>query len=214
MDDGDAGAATPSVTVKVAEPPIENQAPTANAGANQTGADAVNEGDTVTFDGSGSTDPDTDGEIINYRWEFGDGTSSDGSTPVQTHIYPDDPDDPNDDTFTVRLIVTDNEGGTGDSTIQVEVKNVAPVVVTGTVAPADEGDQVRITGTFTDAGSEDTHSATIAWGDGTQDSITTFRSPFARTHVYTDNSPPNERELYTMLCKPLTNRLRLHKISV
>ena len=183
VDDGDAGIATSSVTVKVAAPPIDNLAPTANAGANQTGEDAVSEGDTVTLDGSGSVD--ADGQIINYRWEFGDGTSSDGPTPVQSHVYPDD------GTFTARLIVTDNKDGTGDDTIELEVKNVGPLVVTGTMAAADEGDEVRFTGTFTDVGSEDTHSVVIAWGDGKQDSITTFRSPFARTHVYTDNSPPN-----------------------
>ena len=180
VNDGDGGIANSSVSVNVAEPPVvvENVAPTANAGDNQT----VNEGDTVTLDGSGSAD--ADGQIVNYRWEFGDDTALEGPTPVQTHVYPDN------GPFTARLIVTDDKGDTGDATSLVTVENVVPVVVIGTVAPADEGAQIRITGTFTDLGQRDTHRATIAWGDETTDDIDPFVSPFSRSHVYTDNSSP------------------------
>ena len=40
-------------------------------------------GQPITFDGSGSNDPD--GTIVSYAWDFGDGTTGSGATP--THIY-------------------------------------------------------------------------------------------------------------------------------
>ena len=40
-------------------------------------------GDTVKFDGSNSSDPD--GEIVQYNWDFGDGTSAMGQTAE--HVY-------------------------------------------------------------------------------------------------------------------------------
>ena len=56
----------------------------------------------VTFDGSGSTDPD--GVITNYRFDFGDGTFGSGTTAMVTHAYalP--------GTYLVTLDVTDDDG--------------------------------------------------------------------------------------------------------
>jgi hypothetical protein len=52
-----------------------NQAPTANAGTDQT----VNEGDNVKLDGSGSSDPD--GTIASYSW-----TQTAGTYNIQSHF--------------------------------------------------------------------------------------------------------------------------------
>ena len=57
----------------------------------------------VTFDSTGSTDPD--GTITSYAWNFGDGHTGTGATPV--HVFAPG-------TYTVTLTVTDNRGGTGD----------------------------------------------------------------------------------------------------
>ena len=59
--------------------------------------------DTVTFDASGSSDPN--GRIVKWDWDFGD-SSTHGTTVVVTHKYS------TDDTFTVTLIVTDNDNNT------------------------------------------------------------------------------------------------------
>ena len=61
VTDNDGSTSSDSVVITV----NPNQAPTANAGLNQT----VNDGETVTLDGSDSTD--VDGSIVSYVWSEG-----------------------------------------------------------------------------------------------------------------------------------------------
>jgi PKD repeat protein len=77
-------------------------------------------GETITFDGSGSTDPD--GSIASYAWAFGDGSTGTGVNP--THAYA------TAGTFTVSLMVTDNDGATNTASTTAtiaEVPNEPPV---------------------------------------------------------------------------------------
>ena len=55
-----------------------NEPPVAEAGEDQLVTSSE-----VRFDGTGSTD--ADGEIASYEWDFGDGGSGTGATPV--HVY-------------------------------------------------------------------------------------------------------------------------------
>jgi len=57
-------------------------------------------GEKITFDGSGSHDPN--GAVVTYVWDFGEGSTGDGM--IATHAY----NSPG--TYTVTLNVTDNEG--------------------------------------------------------------------------------------------------------
>jgi hypothetical protein len=67
------------------------------------------------FDGSASFDPD--GSIIYYAWSFGDGQGVDGSRQVvPSHDYPPQP-----RTYSVTLLVMDNEGQTSSVTKTVTV---------------------------------------------------------------------------------------------
>ena len=66
----------------------------------------------VDFDGSGSTD---DGTIVSWDWDFGDGNSSSGETV--SHTYPAA------GTYTVNLMVTDDEGATGNTSQNVTVSD-------------------------------------------------------------------------------------------
>lgn len=69
---------------------------------------------TVSFDGSGSRDPD--GSIASYHWDFGDGDIGQG--PAVSHTYQ------RVDTYTVTLTLTDSDGELSSATTSVQI--VAP----------------------------------------------------------------------------------------
>ncbi len=130
-----------------------NDIPEADAGTDQT----VEEGDGVVFSGT-FIDPDNLG--LEISWDFGDGSGATGTlTPV--HVYPDE------GTFTVTLIITDDQGTSGSDLLIVTILNVPPSfggIVNQTVAL---GEIVDFTVDYHDPGVFDTHTATINWRDGT-----------------------------------------------
>jgi len=72
-----------------------------------------------TFDGSGSSD--ADGQIVEYRWDFGDGSVIEkGVTVVHEYTVPDD--------YTVKLTVVDDFGATGSATKDLDVTGTEPFV--------------------------------------------------------------------------------------
>ncbi|MEO0079743.1 MAG: PKD domain-containing protein [candidate division WOR-3 bacterium] len=73
--------------------------------------ESIRAGQEVQFDGSGSTD--SDGEIVDYRWEFGDGGTGQGVRATHRYQLP--------GAYEVKLTVTDNEGGTGTATKSVVI---------------------------------------------------------------------------------------------
>ena len=86
-------------------------------------------GETITFDASGSYDPD--GGIVRYRWNFGEGNITVVASPVIIHSYPVD------GNYTVELTVTDNSGLTGAAVavVQVSCEVFFRVVILGTLIP-------------------------------------------------------------------------------
>ncbi len=68
----------------------------------------------VFFDGFRSTD--FEGYLVDYQWDFGDGTSGNGETLA--HSYEEN------GIYTVVLTVTDDEGGIDKSTITAHVNNI------------------------------------------------------------------------------------------
>lgn len=97
----------------------------------------------VRFDGSASTDPE--GEPLTYRWDFGDGATSDEVSPTHTYTVP--------GTYTARLSVDDGSGRHPEATVLIGVDNTAPRL--SVTAPADGdtfrvGDRVRLRATWAD----------------------------------------------------------------
>ncbi len=64
---------------------------------------------TVTFDASASLD--SDGEIVVYEWDFGDGSDTSDIAPVISHEYS------TDSTFTVTLNILDNNGASDTASL-------------------------------------------------------------------------------------------------
>ncbi|MGO4956995.1 PKD domain-containing protein [Luteococcus sp. Sow4_B9] len=113
------------------------------------------EGDTCTFDASGSTDPD--GVVGSWTWDFGDGTRAQGRTATRTFTAQ--------QPQQVTLTVTDDQQATASTTqtVDVAVQNKAPVA---DIAATCDG----LTCTFDSAGSTDADgtivSTTWDFGDG------------------------------------------------
>ena len=160
--------------ISVSLPPAgANNPPVAQAGALPTSGRAPL---IVTFDGSGSSDPD--GYPLTYSWAFGDGST--GGDITATHTYS------TAGTYTATLTVTDVGGASATDTVAVEV-SPAPVVrvrsitlskttvrstttVTANVRMTDAGDvpvsnasvKVRWSGVVTGTASATTNSSGIA----------------------------------------------------
>jgi Tol biopolymer transport system component len=161
--------------------PVANGTPVADAGGPYTG----DEGHAVTFDGSGSADPD--GNSLEYRW-FIHGNWTDWSTiATTTHTWDDDY------TGDVILEVRD-QGLLGDCELTaVTINNVAPSVDARPDATINEGEVFTRAVSFTDPGA-DTWTGTVSFGDGDDpepiepiepDSFFDINHTYAQDGVYT-----------------------------
>ena len=154
-----------------------NRPPTANAGNTQT----VNEGVTVTLDGSGSTDPDNDS--LSYSWESDSTPTITLTGPAPTFTAPEV--GASGDTVTFTLTVSDGNGGTDTDTVTIMVDNVAvnrpPTANAGNTQTVNEGVTVTLDGSgSTDP---DNDSLSYSWESDSTPTITltgpapTFTAP-------------------------------------
>lgn len=91
-----------------------NQAPVADAGPDQT----VIVGESVTFNGTGSSDPD--GTIASFDWDFGDAGTANGA--ILGHVYT------TAGSFTATLTVTDDGEATATDTAVITVETAAQAI--------------------------------------------------------------------------------------
>ena len=125
--------------------------------------------------------------------EWGDGTTSTPAATVTTqgpptdlgqitgsHAYADN------GSYTVKVTVTDDDGGTSSASFAVQVSNVAPAV---TIDPAQvktiaEGSTLAAKALFSDPGWADTYSSEISWG---------FDAPSSGSLILTNDGPPADQ---------------------
>ena len=147
-----AGASAVSSPVTIT---VLNRAPTAGF---TWSPPSPTDAEVVQFSDS-STDPD--GKVTGWRWDFGDGTSSTEQNPA--HSYPDD------GTYRVTLIVTDDDGtASAPITREITVVNAAPSARFDAPDAVAVGEPVQFTNASHDP-SPNGKIVHVAWdfGDGT-----------------------------------------------
>lgn len=99
---------------------------------------------TVSFNGSGSSDPE--GSALGFDWDFGDGTTSTEANP--THVYTAV------GTYTASLVVTDATGLSGSASVTITVVPPSSVVyvsgISMTKSVSNRGTSARATVTVRD----------------------------------------------------------------
>ena len=169
---------------------VANASPVAEAGEDLS----VEEGTQVCLIEAGFTDVgafDTHDAII----DWGDGSplragvvDEVAGTVSACHSYPDD------GPYLVTLTVVDDDGGDNVDTTPVTVGNAAPEVDPGEDPTINEGERLDFSADYSDAGSADTHTATINWGDtipvedGTEDGeVNRLAGTVTGAHLYVES---------------------------
>jgi PKD repeat protein len=162
--------------------PPPNQPPTANAGGGYSGTEDV----AISFDASGSSDPD--GDPLTYTWNFGDGTTLTTSSPLAAHTYRWG------GNFNVSLTVSDGKGGTASAITSASVTEVndAPVANAGGPYGGRKGQAIAFNASGSsdfdniDGSATNNQTLTYTWtfGDGSA-SVTTASTTVTHTYATT-----------------------------
>ena len=182
VTDDDGGTGSDSVVVTVSA--VVTQPPTADAGPDRTGT----EGSAVSLSGSGSRLPD--GHALSYHWSFDKGTGVDsgadctfGSAQLGRDDLP---------LHRRRDLHRHPDGGRrrrgpGTDTAKVTLANAAPTTSITTPTAGSEfaiGATVSVSATVSDAGGNDSHTCSVAWGDGATGNGGLAAGACSATHTY------------------------------
>ena len=113
----------------------------------------------VSFDARNSFDPD--GDPLQYQFTFGDGGTSQGTSPTVSHRYA------TGGTFTATLVVGDGRGGTSNPvSLPISVGNGAPEPVIASPLPSAQfavGQTITLNGSATDPEQGALPSSALSW---------------------------------------------------
>jgi VCBS repeat-containing protein/predicted outer membrane repeat protein len=129
----------------------------------------IAEGQDLTVNATGSSDPD--GDVLTYEWDLdGDNVFDDatGINPTRTwaQLITDEPGVNDDGIRNVRLRVTDAAGLSTIVTTTLTVTNTPPIITVSGDATVNSGATYTLNLSSTDPGQDAITSWTIHWGDG------------------------------------------------
>ncbi len=180
-DDGKGLNATTTFTVNVAGvAPVAHISPTVSSSP---------EGTALSLNAS-ATSPDAadNGAVFNYTWTATkNGNAFSNSSGPSFSVTPDD-----EGTFVVTLKAKDDGGLTGTSSLTFAGANVAPSAKISVVTPSaplvvTAQESIALSGSFSDPGALDSHTATWTFGDGATSSTTYGpggSAGFSTSHAY------------------------------
>ena len=174
----DNNGATDTATHQVTVPAVAaNQPPTAAFSATPSSTPGSLQ---VAVDGSNSADPD--GMIVSYAWDFGDDHGATGATASHTYTSA--------GTYTITLVVTDDQGATGTTTHQVTVPPAAanqPPTASFTATPSSTPGSLQVALDGTASSDSNGTVASYAWdfGDGGSATGATASHTYTSAGTYT-----------------------------
>ncbi len=155
-------------------------------------ATSANEDGVVTLTGTYSDVGTQDTHTLTINW--GEGAPQtfavSGGSFSFTHQYLDDnPTGTPSDVYAIGVVLTDDDTGSVAGSTTTTVTNLAPVILTVSATSANEDGVVTLTGTYSDVGTQDTHTLTINWGEGAPQTFAVSGGSFSFTHQYLDDNP-------------------------
>ena len=155
VNDGQINSDASVTSAAITAPPV-NIAPVADPGGPYDGQP----GQSITFDGTGSSDANED--ALTYAWDFGDGAMGVDEAPTHTYAV--------DGTYTVTLTVHDDQVGslavTTTASIVTPPANRTPTADAGGPYSGDTGVAVTFDGGASSDPDDDTLSYSWDFGDG------------------------------------------------
>ena len=140
-------------------------------------------------------------------WETGGATETVTASPAtgngsctKSHTYP------NAGIYNGSVTVKDDAGATATATFKVTVDTKPSNLTLSAPSQITENDTATVSGSFTDPDS--THKITIAWGDGSANTVVNLAAAvltFSSTHKYKDNNPAATPDGYAVTVTVLDN---------
>lgn len=155
----------------------------------------INENDVATLAGTYADTGTLDTHELDIDWD-GDGNFDEtvvvsGGSFSASRQFLDDPAGFNDNT-TINVRLRDDDGGEDNAAdLQIRVENVNPMVMLNPLLAINENGTAVLSGTYTDAGTLDTHELDIDWnGDNLFDqTIVVTGGAFTVTRQFLDDNP-------------------------